>query len=173
MKTSNLRNEKLSSKHFVGSIKCEMKFLRALEAKESLKARTFPLDSQLNIFVYFSNRRPLQPYQVKEPVNNRPKPLSDEFSNEFTENGENFNNNGIRWEKIILGLLKPSIQTDIPLNSPQQSANIPNRFGAQQNNDFGFGGAGFPGGHGGGFPGGFPGQYPGQFGIGHGGGKTF
>jgi hypothetical protein len=41
-------------------------------------------------------RRPLQQYQVKEPTTNRPKPLSDEFSNEFTSSSENYNNNN-RW----------------------------------------------------------------------------
>lgn len=43
--------------------------------------------------------RPLQQqYQVKETTTNKPRPLSDEFSNEFTgENNNNingYNNNG-------------------------------------------------------------------------------
>lgn len=39
-----------------------------------------------------SLRRPLQSYQVKEPTTYKPKPLSDEFSNEFNS-GENYNSN--------------------------------------------------------------------------------
>lgn len=34
-----------------------------------------------------------QQYQVKESSTNKPKPLSDEFSNEFTASGESYNGN--------------------------------------------------------------------------------
>lgn len=54
--------------------------------------------------VPFSHHRPyaLQ-YQVRETTTNKPKPLSDEFSNEFTASGENYSGNN-RWEFFMLCL---------------------------------------------------------------------
>lgn len=45
----------------------------------------------LNPFTKPFHRPAQQQYQVKETTTNKPRPLSDEFSNEFT--GENNNNN--------------------------------------------------------------------------------
>ena len=51
--------------------------------------------SKLNLFSLFSlfPRPYAQQYQVKESSTNKPKPLSDEFSNEFTASGENYGGN--------------------------------------------------------------------------------
>jgi hypothetical protein len=50
------------------------------------------MGSKINIFPSF--RRPqYQQYQTKESTTKRPKPLSDEFSNEFLASGENYAGN--------------------------------------------------------------------------------
>ncbi|CRK91729.1 CLUMA_CG005364, isoform A [Clunio marinus] len=108
----------------------------------------------------YDNERPIEAYQVKRPAVNRPKPLSDEFSDEFTSSGENYANN-----------------VNGQNNNRYPSVNTPNRFGPQQSNDFpqpfGYGQQPFPGAGGflgGGVGGPFGAQgypHPGQFQGGH------
>ncbi|KAG5673411.1 hypothetical protein PVAND_003463 [Polypedilum vanderplanki] len=101
-----------------------------------------------------SNRRPhSQQYQVKESSTNKPKPLSDEFSNEYS--GENYGNAGNRFPPAL------NFPNRFGPQAQQHSGDYPSQFGYQgpYNPQFGLGG-GF-----GTYPQQFPGafgQYPGQ-----------
>ncbi|CAH1729686.1 unnamed protein product [Chironomus riparius] len=107
----------------------------------------------------YNDRRPYaQQYQVRESTTNKPKPLSDEFSNEFTASGESYNGNN-RYQPNRFG-------------TPQSQANDYPGFGYPQQGSFGvgpysqFGPGGFPGAQH--YPVGGASGYPGQFPI-HGG----
>lgn len=107
----------------------------------------------------YGDRRPYsQQYQVKESTTNRPKPLSDEFSNEFTASGEGYGGNN-RY---------PPLNFPNRFGSPTSQQNDFSPFGYQQHGGAGgaypqFGPGGYPGGQHypiGGNVAGYPGQFP-------------